>query len=158
MYRQLVSLFLLPCMVLTQSASLLGHAHAGQRLAGHDLRPHVHAKAESAGHEHGHRHSPGTHHHHHDADAEPEAPSVPAPKEPPSDHDSDAFFVSGVEAVTGGRSSVDLDLDTSVTWISPLASDFVPSNFNRPRWESIAWNSAPQFSCPLYVRHLTLLI
>jgi hypothetical protein len=145
-------------MVLTQSVSLLGHAHAGQRLAGHDPRPHVHAKADSSNHDRGHRHGPGDRHHHHDTDAEPETPAAPVPNEPLSDHDSDAFFVAGVEAVTGVRSSAGLDLDTSVTWLSPLLGDLVRSNFTRPQWGSRAHNSAPHYSCPLYVRHLTLLI
>src|SRR5260370_1019302 len=69
MYRRVLCLLLLPCVLLTQSASL-GHCHGDTEPAGHDLRPHFHTNLTSSchGHHGHHRHGPGGHHHHDDAD------------------------------------------------------------------------------------------
>jgi hypothetical protein len=164
MFRRVVSLLLLPCVLLTPLAAVLGHAHAGQGLPGHDLRPHVHTR--TASHDHGHRHqhghghthgTGGQHDHHDDADAPgPRTPTAPSP-EPLSHHDSDAFYVAGVDVVAGGRPVVGPDLDTSSLWMAPApgGNAWACRGSSPP---TCRWHPPSESSCPLYVRHRTLLI
>lgn len=165
MYRRVVSLMLLPCVLLTQLAAIVGHAHAGQHPSGHEFRPHIHT--QPASHDHGHRHKhshehprgTGEDHQHHDEEGarEPGAPTAPSP-EPLSPHDSDAFYVVGVDALVGGRSVAGLDCDTSSLWVAPAESGFALRCLNSsPQWQH-CWHTPPVNSCPLYVRHLTLLL
>jgi hypothetical protein len=163
MYRRVLSLLLLPCIVLTQSA-VLSHSHGGSRPAGHDLRPHFHTglSADPHHHEHGHHHhGHGGHHHHHhedgDGSPEPDSPPTPAP-EPLSGHDSDAVFVGLVDAVLNVRSADDQPA-ASALWFS-LGFNLSFPSVNSSQ-EAIHWTRPPPTSasdCPLYVRHLTLLI
>lgn len=158
MYRRVVSLLLLPCLLLTQSAALLGHAQAGLRFPGHDLRPHFHTQSAPAGHDHSrHHHSTGGHHHDDDA-PQLKMPITPDP-EPQSDHDADAVYVSSFDVVVTGRSMLEDGADTSPLWATAAGSNFVvlwPSPSRHPaKW----WHPPPLgSSCPLYILHLALLI
>ena len=99
MYRRIVSLILLPCVMMSQSASLFGHTHAGDEPAGDAVRPHIHLKT----HTHGHAHSHGSHHQE-PLDRAPETGTRPGfPTEPLSDHDSDAVYITAVDAVPSAR-------------------------------------------------------
>jgi hypothetical protein len=152
MYRRVVSLLLVPCLLLTQSAAL-GHAHAGQR-AGDAARPHVHVPSVLS-HQHG---ANGSHRHHHDADNEPHAavPVSPAPA-PVSDHDHDAVYVA-VDVVFAGRGP-DAEF-ADCCWLMP-SCDVAFDGWFGPK-ERTAWEPHPPpprgADCPLYVRHLALLI
>src|SRR5262245_36881514 len=89
MYRQVMSLILVPCVLLTQSVAF-GHSHGGREPAGHGLRPHFHTKLGSAGH------------HHHPGDTDAPEPGTPA-AEPISDHDADAVYLDVVSVVITDR-------------------------------------------------------
>ena len=161
MYRRVVSLLLLPCVLLIQSAGL-GHAHGESQPAGHDLRPHVHTNPTPAGHthEHGHHHhGPGGHHHHHHHDDGDDAPQPTPQREPLSDHDSDALYLDSVDVIVNECSVVDDDAAASAFWSIAALSGFAHSWAN-PSHEFAKWTHPPPSgcSCPLYVRHLTLLI
>lgn len=168
MFRRVVCLLLLPCMLLTQSAAMLGHAHAGLRLPGHDLRPHFHTQPVPAGHDqdrshaHGLHHGPGGHHHHHDDTtyaSEPDSQRTPLP-ELPSDHDFDAVYVTSVDVVVAVRCVLDDGADTSPFWATAAAINFV-GLWPNPSLHSAKERHPPPptgSSCPLYVLHLTLLI
>src|SRR2546430_8789890 len=100
MYRRLVSLLFLLCLVLTQTASL-SHSHGGNKPPGHDLRPHFHIspRSEHRCHEQGHHHHGpgGHHHHHHDGEDIAEPDALPRPQLGPlSDHDFDAIYITRV--------------------------------------------------------------
>lgn len=157
MYRRVVSLLLLPCVLLTQSAAL-GHCHGGNHPAGHDPRPHIHLN--TVRHEpHGHRHGPGGHHHH-KSDTAPATATLPAPQpEPPSDHDSDAIFFTDASAVPP-RSAAGGPPGDSPEW----ATSWLNLSTTLP-WAGLPqvaanWCHPPPVgrACPLYVRHLALLI
>ena len=116
MYRRIVSLVLLPCVTLTQSATLFGHTHVGSQPAGDAFRPHIHLKS----HTHGHTHFHGTHSHDHlhsklNGSSET-ASQRGCPAEPLSDHDSDAFYITGVDAVLGARSVGKKELTATLLW------------------------------------------
>lgn len=160
MLRRLVALLLLPFVLLAQSAAL-GHAHGGREPRGHGLRPHVHTSfaPERRAHDHHHHHGPAGHHHDGDDEAGPGPHTVPEP-EAPSDHDSDAFYLEKVDAVVSKRIVADDGSSpASLLLALPGPCEFVPARAStQPR--SAHWNRPPptDCSCPLYVRHLTLLI
>lgn len=163
MYRRIVSLLLLPCLLLTQSAAL-GHTHAGSKTASHDLRPHFHTTPTSAGHGHtGHHHGPGGHHHPHataDDGPGPDIQTTP-PAGPQSDHDSSAVFTANVDLVANQRSSADTDPREFSLWATSglnLSVTFLSAN---QQHEAANWTHPPPdsgYSCPIYVRHLALVI
>lgn len=171
MYRRVVSLALLPCLLLSQTA-VLGHAHGGGQPAGHDLRPHFHTAPTGHGHHHddsdGHSHHVHHRHHHHDEDGGhthadvDETRSEPAPRSPPTqpDHDDDAFFVAAVDATVSPRPQTG-DEDTTAAWW--VAVGLIPSAaaWDRPQTFSPTRGPPPPDPgphCPLYVRYLALLI
>jgi hypothetical protein len=157
MYRCLVSLLLLPCLLLTQSAVVFVHAHGSAQPAGHALRPHFHAPAVAHDHDHTHGHSHSGHHHH-DA-LEPDQPTAPAPDPSPADHDADAVYVAGVDAVAAERIAAGQELDSSVIWLPAADCEFGRLWSNPSHLLPNGWHPPPTgCSCPLYVRHLTLLI
>jgi len=153
-YRRVVSLLLLPSLLLSHAAAF-GHTHGDDTPAGHDQRPHVHVRLP-AGHAHGHHHrGPGGHHHYHDDDET--APAVPPPPDPLSDHDADAVFVSTDAAVVERPVTVGT-AEVAALWIVPeagvsaggsLIALVCPAGNGRP---------PPRPACPLYVRHLALLM
>lgn len=163
MLRCVVSLLLVPCVLLTQSAAL-GHSHGGSKPAGHDLRPHFHTTPTSAVYEHtGHHHGLGGHHHPHatgDEGPVPDTKTTP-PALPPSDHDSSAVFTANVDLVASQRSSADTAPIGFSLWATSglnLSATFLSAN---QQHEAANWTHPPPdsgYSCPLYVRHLALLI
>ena len=161
MFRRVVSLVLLPCMLLTQSATFT-HAHGGSPPAGHDLRPHVHTNTASASHHHGHHHhGPGSHHHHHDdGDDAPEPDTQPPRPEPFSDHDSDAVYLASVDILVNERVGVDEELMASVRLASGSPDSFV-AYWVGPASGWGYWTHPPPPSAssrPIYVRLCALLI
>lgn len=157
MFHRAVSLVLMPCVLMTQSA-VLGHSHGGREPAGHDLRPHFHTQPTSVPGHHAyghHHHGPGSHHHHHhdDGDDAPEPLSE-------QDHDSDAVYISSVDVVINGRSAVDEKLAASLLWATAECNLPTALWANPPR-AAAQWPHPPPpsvCSCPLYVWHLALLI
>jgi hypothetical protein len=162
MFRLIVSLLLLPCVLLTQSV-VFGHAHDGSQPAGHDLRPHIHTSSSPAGHTHDHGHNhyvPGGHHLHHDDGNVPEPDSQPTPQpELFSDHDSDAFYIDTVDAIINVRYIVDKDEVASALGSDTGLSEFVHFSAS-PTHEFANWKYPPSTGCrcALYVLHLSLLI
>ncbi len=155
MYRRVVSLFLLPCVLLPQTAAL-GHAHGVSQPAGHDLRPHFHTGPSSAPGQqaHGHHHH-GPNGHHHDDDGDDGAPP-----EPLSDHDADAVFLPSVDVVLNKCPVLDNELTVS-PFLAVNGSNVVAAIWVAPPSGSVNWAHPPppvRYPCPLYVRHLALLI
>ena len=155
MYRRIVSLILLPGLLLTQSAAL-GHTHDGADPAGHGLRPHIHTNPTPVRHDHRghHNHSPGGHHH--DSSDVPE-PSLP---EPTRDHDDDAVYLT-VEAVVARPVQADDEGTSTLFWLLPQLD--VASDHGKDLSEyAMRWTHSPprmtSADCPLYIRHLSLLI
>jgi hypothetical protein len=164
LYRRVVSVFLLPCVLLSQSAAL-GHAHGGREPAGHDLRPHFHTTPASTRHEHGHHyHGPDGHHHHHDDGDNPTEPDSQPTQQPEplseQEHDSDAVFIDSVEVIVSERSAVDDELAATLKRAA--------TGLNLPTgcWadalhEAVNWTHGPPssgYARPLYIWHLSLLI
>lgn len=159
MYRRVVSLLLLPGLLLSQAAAA-GHTHGDHTPADHSIRPHVHtapAVVADRHHARGHHHGPGGHHHYHDEDDEGSFPSptVPPPQaEPPADHDADALFVPVVTVGVERPASVGVFV-AAVVWVvceavgGTLGVFMCPAGNGRP---------PPDPACPLYVRHLALLM
>ena len=155
MFRRVLSSLALLCVVLGQTAPLaLAHAHDGGPPAGHGSRPHAHLNPVRSAHSH-HEHDGGHHHHHADADAGDECPPAPLPAKP-SDHDSDAVYVGTADAVPGSRAADDEVRSVSFDGIGFPA----PAAVIRPSLVPAANRSRPPpgRSCPLYVRHLAILI
>lgn len=115
------SLFLMPCLLLTQSIAALGHSHGGDQPAGHDLRPHFHVAhfltTETGGHHHHGAH--GHHDDHGDRGTASDPESAPQP-EPLSDdeHDSDAVYVAQVDCFLCRATDVDESLSVGSEWVS----------------------------------------
>ncbi len=162
MYRQVVTLLLLPGLLLSQAA-VFGHTHGDGTHAGHDLRPHVHTSPPPADRTHGQHHHHGDHghhhggHHHHDEDvAEPDFPPVP-PNDSAPDHDSDAVYLS-TDAATVERTTPAVELMGFVFWLvdSPALGGILAST------PPVAFHShpppSPDPARPLYLRHLALLM
>lgn len=164
MYRRVVFLLLLPCVLLSQSAAL-GHSHCGREPAGHDLRPHFHATPASNHHDPGHHHNGPDGHHHHDGDgdapAEPDSQPTQQP-EPLSEpeHNSDAVFINSVEVIVNERAAVDDYLAASPEWAA--AGLNLPTGWwVDPHHKALNRTHAPPtrgFASPLYLWQLTLLI
>lgn len=155
MFRRVVSLLALQCVLLGQMVQpALLHAHDGDRPVGHDSRPHAHTYPPRSAPLHEHKH--GSSGHHHDADAETESlPSLPRPEQP-SDHDSDAVYVTSADAVPGSRTVGDLKLSISLCWFGvPVLGTVIRSE---PRPVATQNRPPPGRDCPIYVRHLAILI
>jgi hypothetical protein len=165
MFRRVVSLILLPCVLLTQSAALLGHAHAGLRLPGHDLRPHFHTQPTPVGHQndhgqHHHGHGPGSHNHDVADVVATNPPSTPPTQhpEPLPDHDSDAVYVIVTDAVVVERSQPTTQVESSDCWSFPDLAPFATFKAEPPTHPLVCGHPPPGHLCPLYIRHLALLI
>ena len=157
MSRRILSLLLLPCVLLSQAATF-GHAHGGGEPVGHGLRPHFHASSAPHDHDH-HCHASGGHHHHHDDGDEGHAPvSEPVT---PSEHDSDAVYIAGVEAVVNSRHSA-IDYELMVLLDGIVAEFCLPAALTAaPPQTAVRWAHAPPpdgHTCPRYLRLLTLLV
>ena len=160
MYRRTLSVILVPCLLLTQSAAL-GHTHNGSEPAGHDLRPHFHLTTALAGHTHDdtHHHSHHGDHHHNDGNqTKPPLPLTPDTS-PLSSHDNDAVFIEVVDALVHGRSAI---ADAGADWSQWIALGLATvSSISLSDISAAPAHPPPRLtssSCPLYVRHLTLLI
>ena len=156
MYRRAITVLLLPCVLLTQSVAPV-HSHGGDQPADHDSRPHFHTSALRGGHTH---HHDGHGHHHHDEDDAEEAAEVPAPsREPLSDHhDADAVFVGPVDAACRERPQAEASEPATPLIAQP---DRLVADWDAPTPREVEyWNHPPPTAgaCPLFVRHLTLLI
>ena len=154
-----MSLLLTLSVLLTQSAAAFAHAHAGLRLPGHDPRPHFHADLSAPG---GHHHGPDGHRHDDDEGdlPNPDDRALACPPPTPG-HDADAVFVSGVDAVAPERAALKDDSAARPSW-----------DFSEPRAGDALLRVAPsdaqkgvrrfalacRYSCPIYVRHLTLVL
>lgn len=160
MLRRVVTFLLLPCVLLTQSAAF-GHSHGGSH-AGHDLGPHVHTNPVPSNHHHDH--NDGHHHHghggHHHAVVDEVPPDVPVAlsSEPQSNHDSDAIYVSATDAVTVERA--ELPGGSSDFWMAFTSDLFAQPWAVSPACPVICGYPPPLrgHACPLYVKHLALLI
>lgn len=158
MYRVVVSLLLLPCVLLTQSAAFLGRAHCEGQLAGHDLRTHVHTNSFAVDSHDAHHHG-GHHHHHDDVRHIPDPKSQPTSQpEPISDHDSDALYVNATDTVLMERSEPTTQVGSSDLWSFLDLGQFAKSNVALSTRPVVCGHPPPGHFCPLYIRHLTLLI
>lgn len=163
MLRRVLTLLLLPCLLISQSAAL-AHSHGGNQPAGHDLRPHVHVSlvAHVHDHQHGHSHHHGTHSHHHDwddevapADADDQLASL---HESAPGHDSDALYVSP-DSVTTARERVVTAFDHGVWLLAVSAFVLDVEAFAAPPCPHPRTSADPGSAArPLYIRHLALLI
>ncbi len=158
MYRRLVAVVLLPCLLLTQSA-VVHHFHVNQP-TGHDLRPHIHATKPAA--PHGDHHGLGGHHHPDDVGDDDEtehAATEPTNPKPLPDHDDDAVYLE-VDITTELGQTTEDTLRVFSLQLLPLSlsSSGVVGCPDRspPRPHPSPHSVASE--CPLYVRHLTLLI
>src|SRR5262245_2637553 len=149
MYRGVVSLFLLPCLLPAQSAGL-GHCHTGDRPGEHDPRPHIHTNPPATGHGHhrhghhgpdGHHHG---HHHHDDADHHPgdgPEPVTPSPQpEPSPDHDDGAAYVA-VDAFLSGRGPVGDEGGRAAPGLVPALVTAAPRT--GPCRDAVPWSRPP---------------
>ncbi len=162
MYRRIVSLLLLPCMLLTQSVAF-SHCHNGSQPAGHELCAHFHTRHAIVGssHDHGHHHGSGHHHHHkseRDSDSRPEK-QPPSQPEPLTDHDSDAVYIGSFDAVIRVSSSDAKEL-TTLSLADAVGSNSAALDSADPPYYAASWAHAPPPArdCPLYLRLAALLI
>lgn len=168
MYRAL-SLILMPCLLLTQSLSALGHSHGSDEPAGHGLHPHFHVTrsvaTESPGH---HDHEANGHHHSHDVCSDCDglktlaSKSIPASQPGPlsdHEHDSDAVYISQVECGLCRHSEVDERLSVSCEWDTPAFCQPVAVCVG-PSREIANWrHTRPRGrTCARYISLRTLLI
>lgn len=149
-FRRIVCCLMLPCLLLTQSATF-GHVHTQGQPAGHDLLRHIHTGKPAV--ERGHHHGSDRHHHHHD-DVDQEATKSGTHT---SDHDSDAVYLSPVDFHFARSQSVDDVRSVS----GELATETIPSlqlgaieRYPLLRPPSEVHSNLR----PIYIRHLTLLI
>lgn len=159
MYRRFVSLLLLPCMLLAQSASL-GHAHGSNQPSDHNLRPHIHTKLEQQVHSHSHSHGTGGHHHHHDYAVPTETVIPDQQSEPSPTHDSDAVYVSALDLIILQISPV-LDEDQYSIFLSAVELAILASAFDCHRGTVAICSHPPPISvqhCARYIQLLTLII
>lgn len=151
-----MSLLLTLSVLLTQSAAASAHAHAGLQLPGHDPRPHFHAGLTPSG---GHHHGPDGHRH--DADEGDLPGPVDRPSAcPPPGHDADAVFVSGVDAVVPERAALkdNSAAHPSADFSVPRSGDSLLCVAPNDALGVRRFRLACRYSCPIYVRHLTLVL
>lgn len=158
MPRQILSLLLMPSLLMGQLASH-GHSHDEGQPDEHDHRTHFHMAYCCDDHHHG-----GHHDHHDDSDADGDhhddlttevQESVPTP-----DHDSDAIYVGATDYVAAGGSHQKVEQVASFALAIP-DRDLVARTADDPLGRSKCRGPAPPscgIACPLFVRHLALLI
>ena len=158
MFRKTVSLILIPFVMLTQSFAF-GHAHAGNQLAGHDLRAHIHLNSSEADAEHEHVHSHGKHSHAHGDHAHSEQEQEPSSQlDSPFDHDSSAIYLNSADLTSGARSSINLDVNDLLLWSltgADSVTEVVPAYGPALREPDCA---PPDPAAPLFLRHHAFLI
>jgi hypothetical protein len=160
MYRRVLSLLLLPCLVLSQSAAI-PHTHAAGQPDGHDFRSHVHISQAPTTHQtsHGHHHGPGGHHHDDIDEVESTTPAqIPPLHQPDHDHDTNAIYFTVTDLGGTTRYEVREVVTASCLW-SPT-NEIPLSNTHSDLGCREFWGHPPpaDFQSPLYILHLTLLI
>lgn len=179
MLQSVVTLLLIPCLLLNQSAAF-AHSHGEYTGEGHGARAHIHiaGKSSTADHDdkhdhHGHSHNRHSHqgHSHHGHShghshsdghqGESKAPTKERKSEScstPFQHDANCVYVADVVAVGLDRTTV------KVFEINSLPC-FVLTQWNSPDLQLRThkkWSDWPPplllGDCPLYLRHLSLLI
>jgi hypothetical protein len=171
MFRRVVTLLLIPTVLLTQSAGAV-HSHGDRQPTDHDARPHIHlpfailgprAEAEPPEHHHHshgshghHHHGPGSHRHTH---SEPAAPKPVPASEQPDDHDSDAIYLVGHDAVIQQRPASNDGSDLVVAALIAIpATTAAPGERPEPLLLIAAHPPPLPATVPLHVRHLVFLI
>lgn len=152
MYRRVVS-FLLVTGVLLSQAAVSGHEHGDDTPVGHDLKPHVHVRPP-AGHDHGHRH------HDHDQDDEVSDGDGRAAQSQDllrTEHDGDAVYL-GLRDIGVGRDSTSLKPITWVWFVVDWAGAGSAVSHSTAVKSLVHPPPPPDPSCPIYVRHLALLM
>ncbi len=155
MFRRTVSLLLIP-MVLSVQLAAVGHSHGDWSDGGHNTRPHIHVGLI------GHHHADAPHHHSH-----PHSHAVHVGHESKGfdraafqrllQHDDDAVYVAVNVAVSErgsccGDHSLPAGLELAIVELfidqSAACGMYV---FRPPPADRLG-------PCPIYIRHLTLLI
>lgn len=172
MMQSFVTLLLIPCLLLNQSAAF-SHSHGDFIGEGHGTRAHIHlaGKSSTAGHDdkhdhshHGHLHHEYGHGHSH-SDKHKDAPKAPPSKtvkndscSPPYPHDADCVYIADVGAAALDRTSLeDFQFDTLHSCV--LISRKNPNLQLRTHEKWSDWPPLLLFgSCPIYLRNLSLLI
>ncbi|MFL5329530.1 MAG: hypothetical protein ACJ8C4_11500 [Gemmataceae bacterium] len=148
MVRRLLTLILMPCLLLTQSAAMGFCCSEGEQ-SGQLRRPHIHTNCLFVWHDH-HHHLNCCHHHNDDFDDEEPTSNAP-------DHDDDAVYVTA-ETLAAPRSSAEiLTIDVSSALIP---TDIVCSS-QLDLQRATRWWPPPldqSCCCPIYLQHLSLLI
>lgn len=166
MFRRILSLLLLPCVVLTQSGAAFGHTHSDDEPAGHGLCQHLHSSLGSADHDLGdHHHNPGDPCvlHHHDAEDTAEKDSQRGNHPDPlseHEHDSDAIYVKIVDSVVRPRATISDLLAASLLWVSNGPQALAAVSVSPPHQAVDPTHRPPPcgYDCPLYIWQLALLI
>ena len=158
MYRGVVFI-LIACGLLIQSAPH-GHCHAGEQAAAHDLRAHIHINSTIPQEARPHRHGPSGHHHHVDRGDHRQIVAPASRPGPMPNHDNDAlYFVSDLlseashgmaNANVGGAPGPNLTASTDASLVEGLDAR-QELRLHPPPLQSTS-------NCPLYVRHLALLL
>lgn len=174
MLQSVVTLLLIPCLLLNQSAAF-AHSHGDSTAAGHGVRLHIHfgGNCSADGHDEDHDHHGHSHHGHSHHEQDQQHSHVNdhknEPKEPPKQqksescsapfqHDLDCVYLAEVVAAGFDRTTLKVVQFDSLT-------SFDLSRWNRTdqqlriheKWSD--WPPPLLFGdCPLYLRHLSLLI
>lgn len=186
MLQSVVTLLLIPCLLLNQSAAL-AHSHGASTGDGHSARAHIHLAGKSSasshddkhdhshhGHAHsGHKHTADSHHAHshgghshgHSLNDNPKCEiKGPTKKQKnetcstPFQHDSDCVYLADVVATGLARTTVKVFQSGSLT--SCVFANWNRTNLQRGTHEK--WSEWPPpllfGNCPRYLRNLSLLI
>lgn len=152
MYRRVVSLLLVAGVLLSQAA-VSGHEHGDDTPVGHDFQSHVHV-GPPAGHDHGH------YHHVHDEDDEDfdgVGRATQSQDQLRTDHDGDAVYL-GVRDLGLERDSTSLKLIAWVWFVVDWAGAGSAVSHQSAVKSLVHPPPPPDPACPLYVRHLALLM
>jgi hypothetical protein len=177
MVQRIISLLLIPCLLLNQLAAL-PHCHAHHTDDGHGERAHIHVPWSSSGAKHAdqHRHShdaSSKHHHSHkqghshtfqhshadDCSSSCSHKSNNRSENScssPFHHDADCIYVADVVAVNLTRLSIEMFSNAHALHNEQWTRAEVQL---RPHIKRSDWPPPLLFGhCPLYLRHLSLLI
>lgn len=153
MRRMVLSLLLIPCVLLTQSAIAFGHSHGGDEPTGYGERAHIHVDwfGSDEAQECKHHHKGHFHHGH----GEAYAPT----HETESPHDSDAVYFSDVDWGNSTQSSIENGLSASLISVA-FACIASGVKIGIPARPAVDWAHGPPYGldCPCYLSHLALLL
>ncbi|QDT30003.1 hypothetical protein Enr10x_53620 [Gimesia panareensis] len=158
MPRRILSLFLIPLVLLTQSVTF-GHSHTGNHPAGHDLRAHIHVSSPTADEKHGHSHAHGAHSHKHEGHSHSDHDKSDSSQvDFPFDHDSSAIYLNSTDLTSSSRSLLNTELLLSFHWnaieAGALACSLLGSTPEWSRHDCAPTGAEP----PLFLRHHAFLI